>query len=105
MGAMSDQAVSVAEFLPTSSTTPGEARGWRPTLHPYALAVFPVLTIWAGIIREVTLGDGLAAVLFMASIAAVVLWLFRLVIRHDQRAARAVTFVLTMVLSYGSTCS
>ena len=37
--------------------------------HPYALAVFPVITIWAGNIREVTVQEGLTVILFMFFVA------------------------------------
>ena len=55
-------ATSTTENNPPSATQPSPRTGRLPLFHPYLLASFPVITIWAGNIREVTRVEGIVVV-------------------------------------------
>jgi hypothetical protein len=68
---------------------------------PLAIAIFPILTMLAANIKEVSLGVALRPMAVSLVLAALLLGILRLVFRRWDKAALVTAFLLVMFFSYG----
>lgn len=81
----------------TRATQPGRPR----PLHPFLLAAWPVLFLFAANIEETGLGDVVPPLLAVLAATAVLLALATLALRDPRRSALAVSVVALALLTYG----
>ena len=85
----------------TGQRSPNTTSRSSLVLHPYLLAVFPVVTIWAGNIREVTFFEGTTTCIMMLTTTAVAMKMARWYFPTRQRAGLAVAIVIILMVSFG----
>lgn len=71
-------------------------------LHPFLLAAFPVLYLWAANMQEgITVGDVLPSLAIILAVTAVVLVAARFLLRNWLKAGVVVSMLIVLFFSYG----
>lgn len=77
----------------------------RFPLAPFALAIFPILSMLASNSKEVSLSVAIRPVLISLMVTLLVLVIFRLVLRRWDKASLVTSFILVLFYSYGQVYS
>ena len=74
-------------------------------LAPFALAIFPILSMLASNANEVSLSVAIRPLLISLLVALLILVIFRLVLRRWDKASLVTSFILVVIFSYGQVYS
>jgi hypothetical protein len=77
----------------------------RAPLAPFALAIFPILSLLASNVNEVSLTVAIRPLLISMLVALLLLVVFRLVFRRWDKASLVTSFILVLFYSYGQVYS
>jgi hypothetical protein len=73
----------------------------RIPLAPFAFATFPIMAMLASNAKEVSLSVALRPLIVSLAIAFLLLSVFRIILRHWDKAALVTSFILVLFYSYG----
>ena len=74
-------------------------------LHPFVMAIFPVLFLYSRNMREVFINSTFLPTLAILFITILVLFVLKLIFRDLRKVAIQVSFLLLLVFSYGHVVS
>jgi len=70
-------------------------------IHPFLLAAFPVLFLFAHNIRELQISAVIIPITFVIIFTSLMFFLSKLILKDDQKAAVLLSFALVLFFSYG----